>query len=122
MLVKVMAVLCIMLMVAFHDLPIKPGSFLQQFNKDTTSEETIVEGLELEKQIIIWYRLHDNTFPPSSEQGGISTALLMQMGLDTSLAGKATYTYDNNARTFDLSMPVGTSTWHSPHSGIALGQ
>ena len=122
MLVKIIAVLSIILLLFFHNLPNSPNTFLTQLRTDSSSQELIMEGLALERQIIAWHRFHNATFPAATEDGKISTTTLKQMGLDPQLATKLAYSCDNANKTFYLQVSLDQRVWQSPHSGKVIGQ
>jgi len=122
MLIKIITVLSIILLLFFHNLPNCPNAFLAKLRNDTASQELLLQGLAVERQIIAWYRFHSATFPPATEDGTLSATTLQQMGLDPSLADKLSYSCNNTARTFDLQISLSESTWHSPLSGKVIKQ
>jgi len=121
MLVKLMAALGIILMLALHNIPTHPNNFLTTLNTDASRQELQLQGLELERQIIIWYHFHNSTFPPATENGSLSVSILKQMGLNPALSQKISYSYNNDKPSFTLQLALGNShPWLSPHSGLAL--
>jgi len=121
MLAKLIAVLSIMLILTFHNLPAHPGEFLGRVNKDVAAQELTIQSLELEKQIISWYHCHNDSFPPDTTTHTLSSSILRQMGIDPALGQKIYYTCDNTKGSFVLLIQYADSSWHqSPHSNQAI--
>ena len=123
MLLKLIGVLFIVLLLNSRTLPPNTHKFKTVLEDNLTKEECIIQGLQLERQIILWRKNH-GVLPPVQGNNTLGEKTLEQMGIDTILKSNITYIPEQSGKAFSLQLKTLTNSkeyvWQSPYSHTTL--